>query len=98
MKRWALLVAFLYFLIIVALTLPVGMAAFWPLKANQPHANLTEAFSVFLAWQYWLLPGILVLSQAALLTVPVRVAGRRPVSRRSLLPPILVSEIGRAHV
>ena len=83
MKRWALLVAFLYLLIIVVLTWPVLAAAFIGTEI--------EIAQVFTAWPYWAWLGLVVLCQLALLFVPVSVANRRPVTRRSLFLPVLVS-------
>jgi len=89
MKRWALVVTFLYFLIIVGLTLPVVIIAFWP-HINVRAEDLGDLFSTS-AWPYWVFVAVLVFSQVALLTVPVGLASRRPIKRRSLLLPILVS-------
>lgn len=85
MKRWALVVVALYLLIVVALTLPVIEMAF------SPRPELSEAAKVFGYWAYWLGIGVMLLAQAALLVVPVRVAERRPVTRRSLLLPVITS-------
>jgi hypothetical protein len=94
MKRWALLVAALYALILGALTIPVLTVAF----DNTSVRNVNEAFSVlkekselFSAWQYWLWLFVMFLCQAVLLTVPVRIAQERPVPRMSLLPTVLAS-------
>jgi hypothetical protein len=76
MKRWALLVVALYLLIMGALTIPVIAAAF------VPRVELSEAAKVYGYWAYWLGVGVMVLAQAALLIVPVRIAERRPVTRR----------------
>ena len=85
MKRWAVLVAFLYWLIIVVLTWPILVVAF--LGELGPG----RLAGVFLEWPYWIWVGVMVLGQLALLTVPVSVANRRPVTRRSLFLPVLVS-------
>jgi hypothetical protein len=84
MKRWAILVAGLYFLILAALTVPVCRLAFPSTK----FADVIEAYS---AWGYWVWLLVMFLGQAALLAVPVRIASRRPIARRSLLPTILAS-------
>ena len=84
MKRWAILVAALYCLILAALTLPVILLAF-------RDQSLKEAAGVFTVWPYWIWLLVMVLSQAALLAVPVRFASRRPVTRGSLLPTVLAS-------
>src|ERR1039458_2868431 len=96
MKRWALVVAALYLLILVILTVPVTLLAF------APDANVKDIAEAYTQFPYWLWVGVMVLGQAALLVVPVRVASRRPVTRRSLLLPIVTAglmmggQIGRA--
>ncbi len=85
MKHWALVVAGLYGLILAALTVPVTMLAF------VGQTKFAEVAKVYAYWQYWIWLIVMVISQAALLSVPVRVASRRPVSRSSLLPTILAA-------
>jgi len=85
MKRWALLVAFLYFLILLVLTGPVIWLAFWP------EVHLLDTAEIYFAWPYWVFIAVMVLSQAALLTVPVGKASGRPLTRRSLFLPVLVT-------
>jgi hypothetical protein len=75
MKRWALLVAALYLVILAVLTVPAALLAF------APGLGLKEAAQVYLQWPYWLWLGVMAASQFALLAVPVRLAGLRPVSR-----------------
>ena len=84
MKRWALIVAGLYLLILVALTVPVTMVAF------APDAKLSEVALAYGYWPYWIWIAVMVLSQAALLLVPVGTAGERPTVRRPVLVPVLV--------
>jgi hypothetical protein len=85
MKRWAWVVVGLYLLILVVLTMPVSLLAF------VPQANAKDVAEVYLYFPYWLWLGVMVLGQAALLVVPVRVASRRPVARRSLLWPVVTA-------
>ena len=82
MKRWAIAVVALYLLILVVLTVPVALLAFAPQASAK---DVVESYQLF---GYWLWVGVMVLSQAALLVVPVRIASRRPVTHRSLLLPI----------
>ena len=82
MKRWAWVVVALYLLMLVVLTVPVALLAF------APKANANEVAGAYLCWPYWLWLGVMILGQAALLVVPVRVASRRPMARRSLLWPV----------
>jgi hypothetical protein len=83
MKRWAWLVAILYGAILLALAMPAVMVAFAPKVSVQEAAS---AFSDVFSW-LWLL--VMVLSQFALLAVPVRFASRRPITRGALWPTVL---------
>jgi hypothetical protein len=85
MKRWALVVVALYSLILVVLTLPFGVIVF------VPQAAIGDVMQAYGAGAYWLWLGVMAVSQAALLVVPVQVASRRPVTRRSLLWPVGVA-------
>jgi hypothetical protein len=85
MKRWALVVVGLYLLILVVLTVPVVLLAF------APQASTKDIVEGYCYLPYWLWVGVMVLGQAALLVVPVRVATKRPVARRSLLWPIVTA-------
>ena len=82
MKRWAIVVVVIYGLILAALTMPLALLAF------APQARVKDVAPAYGYWPYWLCLGVMVLGQAALLVVPVRVASRRPVARRSLLWPV----------
>ncbi|MEY2427678.1 MAG: hypothetical protein QOJ40_563 [Verrucomicrobiota bacterium] len=85
MKRWALIVLALYLLIMAALTLPlVELATF-------PSPKFSEAVQIYGYGAYWCWVGVMLLVQLLLLTVPVRIAERRPVTRRSLWLPVLTS-------
>jgi hypothetical protein len=83
MKRWAWIVAGLYGVILFALTVPASLLAF------APKLGLSEALGIYATWLYWAWLPIMLLSQFALLSVPVRVASRRPVTRGALWPTIL---------
>ena len=85
MKRWALVVVALYLLILAGLTAPVSLLAF------APKVGMRDVVEAYASWLYWLCLGVMVLAQAALLVVPVRVASRRPVTRRSLLWPVVAA-------
>ncbi len=82
MKSWTFVVAGLYALVLAMLTLPVltlgtGM---WP--------TLDMVASTFGEWRYWALLLVMGGCQLALLTVPVHIANRRPVTRGALWPTI----------
>jgi hypothetical protein len=85
MKRQAAAVVLLYFLALITLTWPVILAAFWPAW------SVDESRRVFSESLYWSFVAVMVAGQAALLVLPVKVASRRPTTRRSLLWPIAVS-------
>lgn len=86
MAIWAVATAGLYFLILLVLTVPVLM--FTALSANA-----SPAFEIYAMWGYWLFIALLVAAQVVLLKVPLQVASRRPVKRRALWPPVIVSAI-----
>src|SRR5277367_857992 len=78
MKNWALMVAALYLLILVVLTVPAIMLAFGPSTGLN---GLKTAASAYLDLQYWVWLMVMFAGQLALLSIPVRVASLRPVSR-----------------
>ena len=85
MKRWAVLVVILYFLIFVALTAPFILVAFYP--STTAHDALSPLFE----WTYWAGLGVLLAAQAVMLIVPVDLSLGRPTTQRSVLWPILTS-------
>jgi len=84
MKRWAVLVVFLYFLILVALTSPLHLVAFYP-------ETMHDALWAFSEWIYWAGLGVMLVAQAVMLLVPVELSLGRPTTRRSVLWLILAS-------
>src|SRR5512137_2964249 len=84
MKQIALFVCLAYAAIFVALTWPALMLAFFPVP-------MAECVAVYGTWAYWILVTVLVLCQAGLLLIPLRVAGGRPASRKHVFLPIIVS-------
>jgi len=85
MKRWAVLVILLYLLILVALTAPLVVVAFFP--SNVGHVALGPLFD----GAYWAALAVFVAAQAVMLFVPVELSLGRPTSQRSVLWPILAS-------
>jgi hypothetical protein len=85
MKRWAVLVVFLYLLVLVTLTSPFILVGFYPAMTAR------DALSVFSEWRYWAGLGVMLAAQAVMLLVPVDLALQRPTSRRSVLWPTLAS-------
>jgi hypothetical protein len=78
MKHWAMVVAVLYGALLVVLTVPATMLAF------APKVVATEAAKVFETWGFWTWIPVMLISQFAFLAVPVRVASRRPMTRKPL--------------
>lgn len=85
MKRWAVLVVILYLCVLLGLTMPLLIGAFYP---SVRVGNLAE---IFLAWPYWIALAAMTLGQAVMLLVPVDTAFRRPKVRRSVIWPVLAS-------
>lgn len=85
MKRGAVVVTILYFAVLVILTWPILMASFYP------GVDAADCFEVFRQWSYWLFLCVLLLCQAGLLLIPVKVASKRPLTKKSVYLPIIVS-------
>ena len=85
MKRIAGFVILVYAAIFIALTWPVIMVFFYP------KIKMGTGLEVFGSWAYWILLGIFLLCQAGLLLIPVRITSRRPISRKHVCLPIIVS-------
>ncbi|MGC1449571.1 MAG: hypothetical protein WA830_05980 [Candidatus Sulfotelmatobacter sp.] len=79
MKRWALVVVALYFLILVAITFPLIKVAFHPLDSS------TSSLATIENGLYWVILGVFTLAQGVMLVVPVNISMRRPESHRSIL-------------
>lgn len=87
MKKWSLVVAALYGLILFVVYGPLLSIAFMrkgEFKITWPHELLQE-------WSVWLALVVLVLAQFALLRVPVAVANRRPLKQRSLWSTVIAA-------
>jgi hypothetical protein len=87
MKRWALVVAGLYGLILLVLALPVVLLAF------VGQVSVSDSLKVFVFWPLWLWLAVMVMGQFALLAVPVSLADRRPVTRGALWPTVLAGGV-----
>lgn len=85
MKRIAIFLISAYAAIFIILTWPAIIVCFYP------EIKPVEGLSVFTSWTYWILIGILLLCQAGLLLLPLKITGRRPTSRRHICLPIIVS-------
>lgn len=74
-KHWAWTVAALYAALLFVLTVPGCLLAFVPGMAAR------EAFQAFGNLAYWIWLALMLFSQLALLSVPVRIASLRPVTQ-----------------
>jgi hypothetical protein len=92
MKRWAVVTVLLYFLALIALTLPllvVTLSKWWPTESSG--FSLQDDLKIYREWLYWLVVGLAVLTQACLLLIPVDTSERRLPPRRKLLVPMLAT-------
>jgi putative redox protein len=91
MKKWAVIVVLLYGLTLLILTLPVLVTSFWDFSKHGSAWSVDELRNMFFNWPYWLGIVIFLLSQAALLIIPVRASLNRPQSKRTVWLPIALS-------
>ena len=91
MRHWHWIIAALYGSIILALTLPVALIAFYPVSDSLNQDIGSTVTSFFEWWHYWVWLAVAILAQAALLAVPVRINGKRPVSKKAVYYPIIAS-------
>jgi len=85
MKRIAVFVCFAYAAIFIALTWPSLMIAFFPV-------SMAKCVAVYSNWPpYWILLAVLVFCQAGLLLIPLRITSRRPIARKHIFLPVIVS-------
>lgn len=87
MKKWSLVVAALYGLILVVLFFPTLVLAFLKEAKSEPNWDGWPLRD----WQFWLIIAVLVIAQFALLRIPVAVANRRPVKQRSLWTTVIAA-------
>ena len=87
MKKWSYVVAVLYGLIALALFFPLGSAAFGEL----PKWRIVS--DIVLTWQTWIIVGLMIVAQFALLRVPVCVGLGRPVKQRPLLMTVIAAAL-----
>ncbi len=84
MKRWSLVVAGLYLLLLAALAVPTLSLGLW----RRPDTGM--AALLFGSGWTWLVLAALGACQLALLLVPVRIVARRPVTRGAVWPTVLL--------
>jgi hypothetical protein len=93
MKKWALVVVLLYGASLVLFTLPVLIAAFWDVPEHGAAFDGQALRNLFVQWPYWMGVAVFMVSQAALLIIPVRSSEKRPVSKRALWLPVITSAL-----
>jgi hypothetical protein len=103
MKYWAIVVLALYVAVLFFVVLPVigvwsfheGKTAFSREEVTNWWPKLPVAGEKFESDQakYWACLGIVLLAQAALLSVPVNMAQRRPVTKRTIIPLVIASAL-----
>ena len=79
MKRFAVIVLLLYGVILLVLTVPVAMAAFYP---QMSYYNAIQAFE---SLRYSVPFAAGLICQAALLGIPIETGSKRPVRKRSII-------------
>ena len=85
MKRWPLVIALLYAITFIALTVPAVHLVFLFYK------DKVDPVALFGSWQYWMWIVILMLNQWALLSLPVDLANKRPAAKRSIVFQVVAS-------
>ena len=93
MKRWAVITVGLYAVNLLVLTTPVlalTLGSWWGSNPG-PSVELDELTHLYSEWMYWVWFGVLVITQALLLLVPIGIAERRPPPRRPVILPIVVT-------
>lgn len=92
--HWGLIVAGLYLTWFIALTLPLIFSCFVKrsdLAGFFEGSRFLGLIDVYKEWFYWIIVGTAVLSQFLFLRVPVRLLTKRPVSRKSIWLPVVIS-------
>jgi hypothetical protein len=94
MKRWYVIVTFLYGLLFITLTFPIMKFALQSISeifSGNIIESLKSDLSVFTETFVWSWLLIIVLAQAAFLTVPVAIAAKRPVKKRSIISTVIAA-------
>lgn len=91
MKRWALLVVLLYGAVLTMCVIALAVPAFWPRNEWNLSAWLFLSFDE--SWWAWCFLGVMLLTEGALLVVPVRMVAEVPVPKRHLAWGYLVAAV-----
>lgn len=86
--HWGLIVAALYVAFFTLFSIPFFFACF---PTEFKWTGLPGMLELYGEWGWWIFVGIIALGQFLFLRVPVRLAFQRPVSRKSIWLPVLVS-------
>ena len=96
MKLWGAVVVGLYVLILFALLGPLGALLFPSPNADFfggfPHRTL-ETYASGNVKEVWITLLLLFVAQAALLSVPVEIASKRPVAKRTIVPMVMATSL-----
>jgi len=85
MKKWPIIVAGLYGLTLLVLFGPLLWVAFLPARPKSSEWLFTR--------QAWVIVGVMMLMQYALLRIPVQTASQRPVKQRSLWSTVIAAAL-----
>jgi hypothetical protein len=88
MTKWAFVTVLLYICLIIVLFIPLVR---WVAFLGESDSSISDILGMYFAWQFWLLPGIIVLIQAGLLLVPVKITNESYKPRRHIWVPIVAT-------
>jgi len=92
MRSWGALVAFLYVGILVVISGPLGAALlFSPKDGLNVLSDMSSAYEAYGTKEGWIILAIALIAQAALLSVPVDISARRPVTKRTIIPLVIAT-------
>jgi len=96
MRRIAALVVICYGLLLVLLTGPVWLLSFWGKFVKDRSVDTLFSgdmyfWNIFCSIEYWIFIGVLALCHIVLLFLPLRIARERPIARRHIWIPIVVT-------
>ena len=98
MKRWGILIVVLYGVILTVLFLPLsGLFIFFP-NPDMMGKAWSSWLELMRTQAWWVCLAVALIAQAALLTVPVEMAAKRPVTKRSLMPLVITASLMMAFL
>ncbi len=98
MKQWGAVVVLLYVLVLAVLAGPLMGVLFFSPKDGWKGVldGVMAMYSSYRAPEVWYCFAAALVAQAALLTVPVELSARRPVTKRSIVPLALATALAAA--